>query len=303
MLERKVKEHKRVYNYRRLTKLRMRDALVIFLGTTIMSVAVKYVFDPAALVTGGVSGLAIVLKAVTGNLMKGGIPLWLSNVILNVPIFLFAIYAEGFRSIIRTGLSWIIMSIELAIFPDYNLLPDNLFLVSVYGGILFGAGTGILLSARATSGGTDMLGKSLQVYFPHFSMGKLIAVLDGIVVVLGAIVFDVEHTLFAIISVFVMGEVTDWILDRGKKAKIALIISKESASISDEILTTMDRGVTAIPGTGKFSGESKEILICVCRSRDLPDLRDIVKTHDKRAFFVVGSISEARGEGFVEKWS
>ena len=288
---------------KRIARLRVRDALIIFFGTTIMSLAVKYVLDPAGLVTGGVSGLAIVLKAVTGHIIPGGIPLWVSNVLLNVPIFLFAIYAEGFRSIIRTGLSFVIMSFELWILPEMDLLPDNLFLVSIYGGIAFGAGTGIILLAHATSGGTDLLGKAIHKYFRFISMGRLIQILDGAVVVIGAIVFPIEHTLFAIISVYVMGRVTDMILDRGKKAKIALIISGEHEEISKEILTELNRGVTQIDGRGMFSGEERKVLICVCRNRDLPELKDIVKFYDKKAFFVVGTISEAMGEGFVEKWS
>ncbi len=283
--------------------MRMKDACVIFIGSTIMSIAVKYVFDPSGLVTGGVSGLAIVLKYITQGMYPGGIPLWLSNVVLNVPVFLFAIYTEGPRSIIRTGLSWVIMSVELAILPEYDLLPDNLFLVALYGGVLFGVGTGILLSARATSGGTDLLGKSLHTYFRFVSMGRIIEILDGIVVVLGALIFPIEHTLYAIISVYAMGRMTDMLLDRGKKAKIALIISPMYKEISDQILNDMDRGVTGIKGTGMFSGDEKNVLICVCRNRDLPDLKDIVKEHDKKAFFVVGTISEAMGEGFMEKWS
>ncbi len=288
---------------KRITKLRVRDAFIIFFGTTIMSLAIKYILDPAGLVTGGVSGLSIVIKAVTGHVIEGGVPLWVSNVLLNVPIFLFAIYAEGFRSIIRTGLSFVIMSFELWILPEINFLPDNLFLVSIYGGIAFGAGTGIILLAHATSGGTDLLGKAIHKYFRFISMGRLIQILDGMVVVIGAIVFPIEHTLFAILSVYVMGRVTDMILDRGKRAKIALIISKEHDAISQEILTDLNRGVTQIDGKGMFSGDEKKVLICVCRNRDLPDLKDIVKTYDKKAFFVVGTISEALGEGFVEKWS
>jgi uncharacterized membrane-anchored protein YitT (DUF2179 family) len=148
-----------------------------------------------------------------------------------------------------------------------------------------------------------MFGKSLHVFFPHISMGRLIQILDGIVVVLGAITFYLEHTLFAIISVYVTGRLTDKVLDQGKKAKIALIISSKNDEISHDILYELNRGVTAVQGVGVFSQEQKNVLICVCSMRDLPDLKKIVKQYDKRAFFVVGTISEAMGEGFVEKWS
>ncbi len=281
----------------------LRDLFIIFVGSTIVAFAVKYIFDPAGLVTGGVSGLAIVVRYLSSKLLPYTIPLWLTNVVLNVPIFVFAWVTDGFKSIIRTGAGFVIMTVELYIFPDYSLIPDNLLLTSVYGGICFGIGTGLLLRARATTGGTDMLGNTLKKYFRHIPVGTLIEVLDGSVVVLGALVFNIEHTLYAIISVYVMARVIDRVVDRGKKAKIALIISQKPDEISSEILTRLDRGVTSLAGKGVYSGHNRTVLVCVCSSRDIPDVKDIIKRYDKKAFFVVGNVSEAMGEGFVENWT
>ncbi|MCR5000064.1 MAG: YitT family protein [Lachnospiraceae bacterium] len=278
------------------------DFLIIVLGTTIVTFSLKYILDPAGLVTGGVSGLAIVIRYLSSTYGPFEIPLWVSNVVLNVPIFLFAIYTDGRRRIIRTAVAWVIMSAELAFFPDFTFITDNLLLTSLYGGICFGVGTGLLLTAHATSGGTDMLGNTISKYLRHISVGRLIEILDGIVVICGAVVFNMEHTLYAIISVFVMGRVTDYMVDRGKKAKIALIISKHPDEISERILSTMDRGVTSVPGIGEYSKEAKKVLVCVCTKRDIPEMKDIVKEIDSKAFFVVGNINEAMGEGFVERW-
>ena len=279
------------------------DLIIIIIGATIIAFAVKYIFDPSGLVTGGVSGLAIVIRYLTGHYWTYEVPLWLSNVILNVPIFLFAWYTDGFKSIIRTGTAWVIMTIELYLFPEYSFIPDNLLLTAIYGGIAFGVGTGLLLIARATTGGTDMLGNTISKYLRHISVGKLIEILDGLIVIVGAFVFDVEHTLYAIISVFVMGRVCDYIIDRGKKAKIAMIISSHPDEISKAILQELDRGVTSIGAIGEYSGNPKKLLICVCTKRDIPDVKDIVKEYDKKAFFIVGNVSEAMGEGFVEHWT
>lgn len=287
---------------RQFTKLRMRDFLIILLGTTLISIDVKYVLDPAGLVTGGVSGLAIVIKFLTSQIVDGGIPLWVSNVLLNVPIFLFAIYAEGFRSIIRTGISFVIMSIELAVMPDLPLLTDDLLLTSVYGGILFGLGTGIILTARATSGGTDLLSKAIHSKLRFISMGRLIQILDGAVVIVGAVTFSVEHTLFAIISVYISGKLTDVIVDAGKRAKMCLIISDQNEKIAQTIMKELDRGVTGLKGKGMYTGNSKVILLCICSKHDIPDIKDIVRSYDKRAFFIINNVSEAMGEGFVEHW-
>lgn len=281
-------------------KLRAADILLILLGSTITTAATKYFFDPAGLVTGGVSGLAIIIKYLTGRYAALQIPLWVSNLLVNIPIFLFAWKTEGFRSIMRTGLSWLIITAELAVFPEYDLVSGNLLLVSIYGGICFGAGTGLLLLARATSGGTDMLGNSLHRYFRQYSVGRLIQILDGIVVILGAVVFSVEHTLYALISVFIMGKITDWILAHGRAAKCAMIISDCSDKIVRDILDNLERGVTSVSGTGMYSGNEKKILICICSNKDIVEIKDIVQHYDPHAFFIINDVTEAMGEGFVE---
>ncbi len=284
-------------------RLHAKDLLLILVGSTITTCATKYFFDPAGLVTGGVSGLAIIIKFLTGQYTRMVIPLWLSNLLVNIPIFLFAWKTDGFKSIIRTGISWLIITLELAVFPEYDLASGNLLLVSIYGGICFGAGTGLLLMARATSGGTDMLGNSLHRYFRQYGVGRIIQILDGIVVILGAVVFNIEHTLYALISVYIMGKITDWILARGRTAKCAMIISDCSEEIAKDILYDLSRGVTSVSGTGMYSGAHKNVLICICSNKDIVEIKDIVRNYDPRAFFIVNDVTEAMGEGFVEKWN
>ena len=289
---------------RQITKnLTVKDLILIILGSTILSISVKYIFDPIGLVTGGVSGLSIVIRHVSEQAGGYVIPLWLGNLVLNLPIFLFAWKTEGFRSIMRTSISFVLMTIELYLFPDAELFTDNLLLASIYGGIGFGVGTGLLLSARSTSGGTDMLGNTLSHYIRHVSVGTLVEILDGCVVVVGAFVFGLEHTLYAIISVFVMGTLIDYVLDSRKKAKIAMIISPAWKQISDAIMTDLDRGVTGLAVKGMYTKDNKDALICVCTVRDVPLIKDIVKSYDENAFFVVGNINEVIGEGFIEHWT
>ena len=297
-----MEEQKKLKMTKKRFMVYFRDFWIIILGTTIVSFAVKYIFDPAGMVTGGVSGLAIVIKHLTGKYMGHEIPLWVSNLVLNVPIFLFAWKTEGWKRIMRTGLAFAVMTAELYIFPDYVFFYDNPLLTAVYGGICFGAGTGLMLLAKATTGGTDMLGNSLAKYLRHVPVGRLIEYLDGTVVVIGAFVFGLEETLYAVISVFIMGRVIDYIVDHGKKAKMAIIISNKPDEIKDQILQQLDRGVTSLTGTGEYTGTKRKVLFCVCTQRDVPMIKDIVKEYDKKAFFIVGSVSEAMGEGFVEKW-
>ena len=276
------------------------DLVRIFIGTTVTSVAVKYLLDPAGLVTGGVSGLAIVVRYVTADTYA--IPLWLTNLVLNVPIFVLAFAVDGWKRTMRTAMSWLLMTFELAVFPEHPLVSDNLFLVSIYGGILFGIGAGVLLSAKASTGGTDMLANTITHFFRYISVGTWIWVFDGIVVALGAVVFGVTNTLYAILSVFICGFVTDYIIDSGKKAKMVLIISAKPAELKEEILLDMDRGCTILHGEGGYTGQERKVLLCICTNKDVVSIKDLVKEIDPGAVFVVGNVSEALGEGFIERW-
>jgi uncharacterized membrane-anchored protein YitT (DUF2179 family) len=287
------------------SKQRLQNLALILAGSTLIALATFYVFDPAGLITGGFSGLAIIIKSVTGRAFGQGVPLWLSSFLLNIPVFLLAWKTDGLHSILKSALSWLVMTAELAVFPSHPLLPDNLLLVSIYGGAMYGIGTGLLLSAHATSGGTDMLGNSLHHFhlFRCFSIGRIIQVLDGTIVILGLLEFGLERTLYAILSVYLCGKLTDYVIGRGLSAKIALIISNCNESIAKDIMTDLSRGVTGLRGRGMYSGKERTILVCICSNKDIVDIKDIVHHYDPKAFFIIGNVNEAMGEGFVETWN
>ena len=281
----------------------MTDLLFMVIGATLTAIATKYVYDPSGLVTGGVSGLSIITRSVFARYLGREFPLWLSSIVFNIPIFLFAMKVLGGRSILRTAFVWLLLTTELFFLPEISFIPDNLLLVAIYGGILMGAGSGLLLQSRATSGGSDLLGESLHRKIRSVSVGRLIQIVDGIIVAMGLLTFGVEHTLYAMISVFIMGKVIDLVLNQGKSAKMATIISDENELIASEIMSTLDRGVTGLNGRGMYTGKDKRVLICICSNKDLVSIKDIVKKYDPRAFLVVGSVTEALGEGFVEEWN
>ena len=290
-------------NNRIVTRKALTDLLLMIIGATLTAAATKYIYAPSGLVTGGVSGLSIIARSVCERRFGLEFPLWLSSIVFNIPIFLYAVKMLGIKNILRTGFVWLLLTIELYLLPDIAYTPGNLLLVSVYGGILMGAGSGLLLQAHATSGGSDMLGESLHHSIRSVSVGRLIQIVDGIIVAMGLLTFGIERTLYAMISVFIMGKIVDLVLNQGKSAKMATIISDESDRIAAQIMATLDRGVTGLNGTGMYTGSDKRVLICICSNKDLVSIKDIVKKTDPRAFLVVGSVTEALGEGFVEEWS
>jgi len=283
-------------------KRTLKEMPLLILGATLTAVSAKYIYDPAGLVTGGVTGLSIIVKSVGSRYYGLDIPLWMGSLIFNVPIFLYAIKQCGIKHVIRTAFVWAVLTAELYFLPDMSFIPDNLLLVSIYGSILMGIGSGMLLSARATSGGSDMLGEAMHRTLRSVSVGRLIQMIDGLIVALGLLTFGIEHTLYAIISVYIMGRVIDLYLHKGKSAKMATIISEKNDEIAQEIMTSLDRGVTGLYGSGMYTGKDKRVLLCICSNKDLVEIKDIVKKHDPKAFFVVGNVDEAMGEGFLEEW-
>lgn len=266
----------------------------MLLGTAVMAVAIKMVFDPVNLVTGGVSGVGIIAKELAG------VPLWLTNTILNVPLFLAAFFVKGWRFIRRTLMATAGLSFFLYILPEINLGMDDIFLSALFGGVVSGVGTGLVFMARSTTGGTDLLAAILQRYLRHFSVAQIMQVLDAMVVVAGAWIFGLNYALYAIIAVFAVGKVTDGILEGMKFSKLAYIISDKPDEIAAAVMEELERGVTGLSGTGMYSGSSKNVLICVVSKKEIVQVKDIVSKIDSRSFVIVTDAREVLGEGFIE---
>ena len=266
----------------------------MILGTAIMAVAIKMIYDPAGLVTGGVSGLGIIIKEVIG------IPLWLTNTMLNIPLFLAAFMVKGWKFISRTVVATLALSFFLYILPDINLGTDDLLLSAVFGGAVTGIGTGMVFMARSTTGGTDLLAAVIQHYLRHFSVAQVMQVLDGLVVLAGAWIFGIEFALYAIIAVLVVTKVTDSLLEGMHFSKVAYIISEQADEIAEAIMTDLERGVTGLNGVGMYSGNAKNILFCVVSQKEIVLVKDIVSKIDPRSFVIVTDAKEVHGEGFIE---
>ena len=161
----------------------VRDYALMMAGATLTAVAAKYIFDPAGLVTGGATGLSIIIRQLTERYWTHTVPLWLSTLLINLPIFLYAARMSGLRHVFRTGLVTLIMSAELYLMPEVTFMPDDKLLTAVFGSLLVGVGSGLLLTAHATSGGSDMLGEAMHHHFRSVSVGRLIQIIDGLIVV------------------------------------------------------------------------------------------------------------------------
>ena len=270
------------------------DYLLMTVGALIIAVSVKNIFDPANMVIGGASGLAIIIKA------KFGVPLWLTNTLFNIPLFLGALKIKGWKFIKRTVFATVALSLWLYVIPNIPFVADDLLLVALYGGLVCGAGTGLVLLAVATTGGTDTLAALIQPLAPHYSIAQIMLVLDSLIVLAGLSTFGLHLALYAMFAIFVLTKISDGIIEGLKFSKSIYIISDHAEAIAQAIMTELSRGVTGLSVKGMYSGEPRQMLYCVVSKKEITQIKEIVAGFDRKAFVIVEDAREVLGEGFIE---
>lgn len=276
------------------------EYMLIIIGTALMATAITSCFDAAGMVTGGFSGIAIIVKAGTKGLYGNGVPLWVTNLVLNVPVFFLAAKIKGFSFVKKALMGDISLTVWLAVLPAWKLSED-IFLAALYGGILQGVGIGLVFLGGGTTGGTDLLAAIIQKYMKHYSIAQVMQFVDGAVVVAGMYVFGVERALYAIIAVYLVTKVSDGIIEGLKFSKAVYIITDKPDEVSRMVMEDIDRGITGIRAKGMYSGNDKLMLFCVVGKKELVHLKEMIDEIDPKAFVIVGDAREVHGEGFIEK--
>ena len=278
----------------------MWEYLMLIVGTALVAVSIQCIYDPISLVTGGFSGLAIVIKSVTEPFFPGGIPLWFTNIALNIPVFLVAFKVKGKRFIGRTLIGAFLLSAWLYVLPAADLTQGDYVLAAVFGGVTCGTGMGLILLAKATTGGTDMVATIIQHYAKHYSIVQILQILDALVVLCGLWVFGIRAALYAIVAIFITTKVSDALMEGFKFSKAAFIITDQYELVANRILGELDLGVTGLKAKGMYSGADKCVLYCVVSQKEIVQVKEIVAETDPDAFVIVSDAREVLGEGFLE---
>jgi uncharacterized membrane-anchored protein YitT (DUF2179 family) len=274
--------------------------VTIAVGSFLMALAINLIYEPLGLVTGGISGLAIIVKEITHFIWEGGLPIWIFTVVVNIPLFIVAIKVLGLKNMLNVFFGIVSLVISLMIIPIYDFQFDDILLSSVVGGAITGVGMGMVLSVHASTGGTDLLASLIHRYKRHISIPFILTFIDGAIIVLGALVFGLGKALYAIIAVIITTKVSDGILEGLKFAKMAYIISDEYDKIAKEIMTVLDRGVTGLSSTGMYSSKERKMLFCVVSKNEIVKITEIAKKIDPNSFVIVNDVREVMGEGFIE---
>ena len=283
-------------------KSRARELLMDFLfyaaGSVLCAVSVRMFTAPNHIAPGGVTGLSTVINYLSGW------PIGMMSLLLNIPIFLWAILQIGYKLVGKTLIATVCLSVAidfLGLFiPAYS---GNPMLAAIFGGCLDGAGLSLVFMRGATTGGTDLIARLLNRRIRFISMGRLMLGVDLVIVAVSALVYrSIESALYAIIAIFVSSRLIDTILygtDVGT-GKVIFIISEKSGGIAKEILGDVERGVTFLNSRGAYTGREGEVLLCAAWRYEVVKIKDIVLSIDKDAFLIIGDAGEISGEGFRE---
>jgi len=277
----------------------MKTVLPILVGTAIYAFGLLYFIIPNQLMEGGVTGVTILLK------YAFGISPSISNLLLNIPLFLLGWRILGGRQIIYTGIGIGSLSFFLWIFEKMmesgwiKTFATDYILASLYAGVTLGAGLGIVFRFGGTTGGSDIVARILGKKY-GFSMGQIILTIDVIIIGLSLFYVAIENILYTLVAVFIASRVIDFIQEGAYAAKAFTIISDRAPEIADTITKEMDRGVTLIPAIGAYSKQAKHMAYCVVSRTEIRRLNGIAKSIDPRAFIIISDVHDVHGEGFRE---
>lgn len=261
-----------------------------------MLFALSYVlfFTPHKIAPGGVTGIAVTLNYLTN------FPLGTLILLLNLPIIALALYKLGIK-IVASSIYVIILSSILMNISDmfHYTFTDDILLASIYGGLLQGVGCGLIFLGNATSGGTSMLGRLLRLSFPSVPIGRLVMVLDVLVVLISSLVFkNIDLSLYSTITLYVTTLLTDAILYGSDFVVMAHIISEKPNEIAHAIQNKLTRNVTYLSGIGGYTGKEKKVIYCVVHRSEAAGLARVVRQTDPSAFITIIKAKEVYGAGF-----
>ena len=273
----------------------LRDYLFILLGVIIQAFAMRLFLVPALLVSGGISGAAQLVNHLTN------FPIGVMVLLGNIPLFFIGWrYLGGLRFALRTAFAIIFFSFFtdfLAILIPPQGVTQDLVLNSIYGGLMYGVGLGIVYRGKGTSGGSDILGRILNHRF-GISISTSYLITDSIVVLLGGFIFDWERALYGLAVIYVCGLAAEIAFEGRAIYRTAMIVTNTPEEIAHAIFDLLERGVTLLHGTGGYTHTERTVIYCVITQSEIPQLKEIVTEQDPAAFMVIGQAHEALGEGF-----
>lgn len=272
---------------------RARDAVLLIVGCLLFAIGLDCFMVPAGLAAGGITGLATITHAIFG------LPVGMQTLCVNIALLALIARGGDKRYFIRTIAGIVVSSVLTDVLAPWMPTPagDDILLAALMGGVIAGAGLGLVFRSGGNTGGVDIIAQHISRK-TGFGVGEITMAMDFLVVLASIPVFSFQNALYAVVCMFMSGRVTDAVLDGPRTTRAAYIISLEHEEIAQEIVHSLNRGCTEFPARGVWSGDERPVLLCVLSRAEVTRLKSIVSQIDPTAIVIISEVYEAFGEGF-----
>ena len=275
----------------------LKNIIGILVGNTLYTLAIVLFIIPNGLITGGTTGLAIIMN----HSLQITITIFVS--IFNIIMFIIGLIILGKAFAFTTLLSTFYFPFILGVFEQtigYVKITNDPLLAALLGGVMVGCGIGIVIKCNASTGGMDIPPLVLNKKFGiPVSVG--LYVFDFLILLMQVFYTNQEMVLYGIVLVFTYSIVLDKVLVIGKAQTEVMIVSKEYEKINEAIIHELDRGSTMLKSISGYMKNEYPVVMTVVSNRELPRLNDLVLSIDAHAFMIVSKVNEVRGRGFTFK--
>jgi uncharacterized membrane-anchored protein YitT (DUF2179 family) len=268
--------------------------IILFIGSIIYAAGLEIFLVPNNVIDGGVVGIAIMASHLTG------LPFGVFLIIVNMPF----IYL-GYKQIGKTfTLSTVFAILALSYFSNIFLpipgLTNDLFLASIFGGIILGIGVGLIVRYGGSLDGSEIVAILMDKQ-TSFSVGEIVMIINLFILTGAGMVFGWDRAMYSLIAYFIASKVIDIVIEGLDESKAVIVVSDHSASIADALMARLGRGVTILHGAGGYKGDEKHILYAVITRLEIAKFKSLVAEIDENAFITINDVHDVMGGTFKKK--
>ena len=274
------------------------DILMDILGGILIALGTYNFAALAQFPMAGLNGIALIFYHLWG------LPIGRTALLLNIPIALICFPILGRQYFLRSVRTIIITSVIMDyLAPLFPVYTGDRMLAAICAGVLSGLGYALIYMRETSTGGADFIMLSIKALKPHFSLGKITFIMDGLIVLLGTVMVsrDIDSLIYGMTITFLLSVVVDKVMYGIDAGKMTLIVTDQAQEVADMIDQVTGRGCTFLKGEGSYSKEEKAVVMCACNNKQMYSIRSSIKKIDPKAFIIIVESNEVVGEGFKSR--
>lgn len=279
-----------------MNKEKLSKIFLIIFGITLNVIGINAFLTPANLLSNGLAGIVVIVDYIY-EINQG-----LLILIINLPIFVYSRrYVDKeffFSSLINMFIYSFLMGVTQNLHKYINI--NDIMVQSIFGGILVGAGMGLIFKANSSVGGLDIITAIIKIKY-DIPIGTAFLLINTVIVCIGGILFGARLAMYTIISMYVTSVALEVVKDCFNKQKSILLISDKYEEIAKHIMVNMNRGVTYLEAEGAYTNNKKKLIYCIVSSNQVVKIKELIYKIDKNAFISINNVDEVRGNGFKAK--